>query len=64
MKTLSFIGAYDQLTAALDQLRSQIAHVEVFAVSTEERAQCVKVRCIIEDIEKALDSSSELIARL
>ncbi len=64
MKTLSFIGAYDQLTAALDQLRSQIAFAEVVALSTEERAQCANVRCIIEDIEKSLNSSSELIARL
>jgi hypothetical protein len=64
VKALSFIGAYDQLTAALDQLRSQIAFAEVVALSTEERAQCVKVRCIIEDIEKSLDSCNELIARL
>jgi hypothetical protein len=60
LETLLLIAAYDQLAAALDQLRSQMARCrEVLTLSPEE---CARMAKVYRDIEVALTSIEELLA--
>jgi hypothetical protein len=60
LETLPLIAAYDQLTAALDQLRAQIACcLEVLTLSREQRGRVAKVH---RDIEATVTSIDELLA--
>lgn len=56
MKTLPLIAAYDQLAAALDELRSRIALLfEVSTLSSEDRARIVHAYRTIEAVIKSVD---------
>lgn len=60
METLLLIAAYDQLSAELDELRSQMAHVvEVLIVSPGQHARIVKDYRVI---EATINSINELLA--
>jgi hypothetical protein len=56
LKTLPLIAAYDQLAAALDELRSRIALLfEVSTLSSEDRARIVHAYRTIEAVIKSVD---------
>jgi hypothetical protein len=60
LETLPLIAAYDQLAAAFDQLRSQMACcLEVLTLGSEERAQLVQA---YRGIEAVIISVDELLA--
>jgi hypothetical protein len=60
LETLLLIAAYDQMAAALDQLRSQLARcLEVLTLSPGERARIAKA---YSTIEAAITSIDELLA--